>query len=460
MGQLGERVARRLVRAGVRPGDAALAGVSGGADSVALLHLLVSLRSRLSLALVAVHLDHGLRGEASALDAAFVGRLCQDLQVPLVCEREDIATRALAAGESTEMAGRAARRALFDRVRRERGARWLLLGHHADDQAETLLLRLAHGTGLLGAGAMAEAADDGTLRPLLPERREDLRTYLESVGQTWREDATNAERGAERNRVRLDLLPALEAVRPGAVVQLARSAARLRADGRLLRAAVNALLPLAVEDNGGPWRAVPEAVWQAAGDDLRGQLLREAAFAVAHRYPPAAWTDAWREAPERALARPDLPWLRLSAQGAGWIAHRPLDAHASALLPLPSAPAWGMDLPDGAALTASAQAPEVIEAPHGLVLGPGALVRHPRPSERVEVGGGSCTVREALRRRGVPAACRAAAWLVDDGSGAVAWLPQGPKEAIAARDAQGRNVWLTWHAAASVRPPADWPGGR
>lgn len=458
-GDLAERVARRLERAGVRPGDGAAIGLSGGGDSVALVHVAASLRRRLSLTLVAVHLDHGLRGDAADGDAAFVVALCRDLGLALVLARQDVAAAAAAAGVSVEMAGRGARRALFDRVRRERGLRWLMLGHHADDQAETLLLRLVRGTGLTGAGAMAEATDDGIVRPFLAERRQDLRAYLQGHGQAWREDATNAERSTERNRMRLDVLPALEAVRPGAARQLARSAAQLGADARLLRAAVNALLAPPVEENGGPWRLVPADLWRRAAADLRGQLLREAALTVAGAYPPAAWIEAWREAPERAQARPDLPWLRLSVLVDGLVAHRPVDRRSATMaVALPAGALWRLPLPDGA--TIEAVEPGAVDAarPLALALAAGAFLRHPRPSDRVVLDGGDLPLREVLRRRGVPAPCRAAVWLVDDGDGAVAWLPAGAGEAAIAPARGGGRLYLRWRAAPARMPTDHWPG--
>jgi len=181
--------------------------VSGGADSVALLASLAA-EPALLPRLAVLHFDHAARGDASAADAAFVRALAAALGLPF-----DHGRRA-EAGPASETALREARHAWLTEAMAARGAKVICLGHHADDRAETLLLRLARGAG--PEGLAAPRADqgfrDGTrrLRPLLRHRREALRAALASAGVPWREDATNALPGAPRNRLRLGALPALE----------------------------------------------------------------------------------------------------------------------------------------------------------------------------------------------------------------------------------------------------------
>lgn len=452
--RLQARVEARLEAAGVAAGDGIVVGVSGGADSVALLRLIAAAAPRRRLAPVAAHLHHGLRGEAADADAEFVAALCRELGVPLYLEREDVGAFARAHGMSVEEAGRALRRRLFDEVRRRTSARWLALGHHADDQAETLLLRLMRGAGLVGAGAMAEAAPDGTLRPLLAERRATLRAYLAAVGQPWREDATNALPDAERNRVRLGVLPALEAARPGSVAQLALSAARLRQDGDLLRAAVDALLPPAVADNGGPWRTVPWPLWRSASTALRAHLLRQAAWAVAGRYPPAPWTEAWARWPERRAARPDVGWVRVAAARDGAVLFPPT---APPAVPLPPGPRWRQALPGGAVLERRPASGEEAAKPAALRLGDGGAARAPAAGERVWSGRGAATARALLRAHGVPPPCRDGAWVVDGGEGPP-WLPLGARDAVVAVDGEGRKWTLVWEAPPTFPTGGGWPG--
>jgi tRNA(Ile)-lysidine synthase len=177
--------------------------VSGGADSVALLALL---RARADLRLIVAHLDHETRGGASAVDAAFVRDLAARWGVACVLATRDeleAGARELPANLSARF--RALRRELFRCVVASNGARGVILAHHADDQAETVLLRLLRGSGPAGLRGMAERARAGELsilRPLLGVRRDVLRSWLGETGQAWREDESNASGAYARNRVR------------------------------------------------------------------------------------------------------------------------------------------------------------------------------------------------------------------------------------------------------------------
>ncbi len=198
-----------------------LAGISGGADSVALMYLL---REK-GVQVTAVHVNHGLRGAASDGDEAFVRELCQGWNVPLWVFR----------AEPPENPGedwaREARYGFFRRAARETGISVIALAHHRDDQAETLLLHLLRGAGLTGLGAMeSDVTVDGLriLRPLLDFSRQELRELLIRIGQPWREDESNGDARYLRNALRRDILPQLEALIPGAAARLANTAALLR----------------------------------------------------------------------------------------------------------------------------------------------------------------------------------------------------------------------------------------
>lgn len=188
-----------------------LAGISGGADSVALLHHLHRGGFR---EVVVCHLDHGLRGKASAGDARFVQKLSGELGYP--CEVGKAAVKALAEdkGHSIETSAREARHAFFAICSRKHRCPRLLLAHHYDDQAETLLWNLLRGSrGLSGMKEVQTLPMGGRpmecIRPFLGHRRSELRAWLESKGLAWREDATNAEPFAIRNRLRNEALPLL-----------------------------------------------------------------------------------------------------------------------------------------------------------------------------------------------------------------------------------------------------------
>jgi tRNA(Ile)-lysidine synthase len=187
-----------------------LVGVSGGADSVALLHLL--LEHGFSK-LVVCHLDHRLRGKDSAGDAAFVNRLAKGLGLQVEIGRSEVKQRARDAGESIETAARRARQEFF----RECGARHrcerVVLAHHADDQAETILWNLLRGShGLKGMKEVQSMGGQEFHRPLLGWRRKELREWLAARNLKWREDATNGEAVAIRNRLRNEALPLLESI--------------------------------------------------------------------------------------------------------------------------------------------------------------------------------------------------------------------------------------------------------
>lgn len=211
-----------------------LVGVSGGADSVALLHGLVGMGFR---KLVVCHLNHGLRGRAAAADARFVRALAGKLDLDCEVGREPVAERAGAEECSLETAGRRARHAFFAACGRRWRCRELLLAHHADDQAETVLWNLLRGSrGASGMAARQELEMNGrrmwVSRPLLGVRRAELRAWLEAGGLRWREDASNLETFTARNRLRHEVLPLLSGVARRdavmAMVKAAESAAELR----------------------------------------------------------------------------------------------------------------------------------------------------------------------------------------------------------------------------------------
>ncbi len=199
----------------VAPRQRWLVGVSGGADSVALLRLLVrgGLRN-----LVVCHLDHGLRGRVSAADGRFVGRLAAELGLPMEIRRVDVARLARERVESVETAARWARHEFFAACASKHRCRRLILAHHADDQAETLLWNLLRGShGLKGMRVEQRIITDaGTVlqvfRPLLGLRRSELRGWLTANGLSWREDASNGEAVAVRNRLRNEVFPLLSEI--------------------------------------------------------------------------------------------------------------------------------------------------------------------------------------------------------------------------------------------------------
>ncbi len=187
-----------------------LVGVSGGADSVALLLGLERLTPSAGggRPLVVAHADHGLRPE-SAADSAFVAKLATDLGMRFVSRR--LAVARSGGGEGLEARARRLRYAFLAEAAHEVGARHVLVAHTADDQAETILHRILRGTGVAGLAGMRKCRSlaDGValVRPLLDVPREATRAFLVTLGQAWREDASNADLGRARNFIRHELLP-------------------------------------------------------------------------------------------------------------------------------------------------------------------------------------------------------------------------------------------------------------
>jgi len=188
---------------------AVLIALSGGGDSVALLHILVKICDNLGIAVEAAHLNHSLRDEESDNDENFCRDLCKDLKIPLTIER-------LIVGEiyqnqgSIETAAREARLAFLKRVAVKRNATRIATGHTLDDLAETVLQRIMRGTGPAGLSGILPVREGIWVRPILCLSREDVRNYLSEKGIEFREDLTNQDTIFFRNRVRHELIPLLK----------------------------------------------------------------------------------------------------------------------------------------------------------------------------------------------------------------------------------------------------------
>ena len=221
-----------LAAAGVDSRSRLCCALSGGIDSVVLLDVLHTLRPRLDVTLEAAHVHHGLSPAADEWQD-FCARLCDRYAVPLHVFRVDV-PRDHPGG--LEEAARIARHAALSHV----DCNWLVLGHHRDDQAETVLFRLLRGAGVRGAAAMAaiEPADGsiktGRLRPLLDVAREEILAYAREKNLDWINDASNADPCFTRNDLRHRILPAIETRFPAARLTLARAAAHFREAAGLL----------------------------------------------------------------------------------------------------------------------------------------------------------------------------------------------------------------------------------
>ena len=206
---LHDRVLETIERHGmILPGERVGVAVSGGADSVALVRLLEKLRAPLGISLLVLHFHHGLRGAEADADQEFVAQLAREHSLEFLTGGEDVAAWAREHRRNLEDAGRHLRYAFFERVVVEGRARRVAVAHTADDQAESVLAHILRGTGISGLAGIHPVIGH-VVRPLLEVRREELHAWLTALGQTWREDATNADTRRLRARLRHELLPQL-----------------------------------------------------------------------------------------------------------------------------------------------------------------------------------------------------------------------------------------------------------
>src|SRR5215471_3010827 len=193
------------------PGDRLAVAVSGGADSVALLRVLVELRRELGIVLSVAHFHHGIRGAEADADQQFVKDLAGSLQLNFYLGAGDAPVHARVHKMSLETAARELRHRWFLALVNEGKADKIATAHTLDDQAETVLMRILRGAGALGlAGIFPEQEEKHLVRPLLEVSRSEVEHYLKSIGQTWRTDSTNLDFEHTRNRIRHELLPQLE----------------------------------------------------------------------------------------------------------------------------------------------------------------------------------------------------------------------------------------------------------
>lgn len=215
--------------------------VSGGVDSMTLLHYMRSRAAECGYILLAVHCEHGIRGEESVSDARFVAETCEKWGIPLFSFAEDCPQKAAREKMSLETAAREFRYEAFRGLLDRNQADLIALAHHLDDEAETVLFRLARGTSLTGAQGMKEIVGR-FIRPLLTWTRADILAYARENGVLWREDGTNFQMDATRNKLRLEVLPVLEAAVPGAAKNLARFARLAQEDDAFLYSLAEKLL--------------------------------------------------------------------------------------------------------------------------------------------------------------------------------------------------------------------------
>lgn len=421
---LRERFRAELDALGVGRGTRLLVALSGGCDSVVLLHLLRGCAEEMGIALHAAHLDHAMR-PGSGADARWVAGLCAAWGVPLASERLERAPR-------SEAEARAARYAFLRRAAAEAGAELVATAHHADDQAETVLFRVLRGSGVSGLVGIAPRTED-LVRPLLPFWRREIRACAREAGLRWREDPGNRGGDPVRNRIRHRLLPWAEReVAPGARRNLVRLAELARADERAWDARLEeaerdaarregdalvlARAPFAAYDSATATRLLRKLLRQfgvvldGTGTRLALQFITGSPSGREIRVPGglrlAAEFDRVRV--ERAGAEPggDAPLVVPAEPGSG--AGEAVVGGRRFRVEWTAGPAGAATGGERSAAFSRSDLPLV--------------VRGWRPGDRIRTPGGTKTLKKLFVERRVPRSARSRTAVVADAAGRVLWV--------------------------------------
>ena len=245
-----------------------LCAVSGGRDSMARLHLLSAMAEEGGFQVAAAHFNHQLRPAADR-DEAFVRDWCREREIPFTCGRGDVRELAREKGASIEDAARTLRYAFLEEAAGNLGAARIATAHHREDNAETVLLHLLHGTGLQGLGGIPPVRGK-IVRPLLETSRADIDAYVAENAVPYVEDESNSDTAYTRNRLRLEALPLLEEIAPGCGARIAAAAALLRAENEHIQREAEGLLPAPKRDI----ITLPVTVLLAQDQVLRRRLVR------------------------------------------------------------------------------------------------------------------------------------------------------------------------------------------
>jgi len=274
-------------------GGTVVVGVSGGPDSLCLLHVLNRLRQLYGIELHVAHLDHRIRGAESKEDAAFVARLAEEWGLPATVETRDVPQLARESKLAIEEAARQARYSFSAQVALAVGAKRIAVGHNADDQAETIVMHWLRGAGLAGLRGMLPQTDLGgmrleaawpdrpplelqVIRPLLETPRAEIEAYCQEHGLTPRFDHSNLDTTYYRNRLRHELIPYLESYNPNIREVLRRSAQVIGDDYDFLQARLERVWPAVVSSESEEAITFDLARWRALPTSQQRSILREA----------------------------------------------------------------------------------------------------------------------------------------------------------------------------------------
>jgi tRNA(Ile)-lysidine synthase len=423
----------------LKPGMRLAVGVSGGADSVALLRALDARRGELGLVLSVAHLHHGLRGAEADADRLFVQTLAAGLALDFHEARVDVGAEANAARESIEEAARRLRYGWFRQLMAAGTVDAVATAHTRDDQAETVCAKFLRGAwteGLSGVHPRVDFAEGRVVRPLLRATRIEVEAYLTALGQRWREDASNRDAAFTRNRIRHELLPVLEAWNPQIREHLAQTAVLARDeeawwDAELARVAPQILLSGRPVRGGGRASgevlAVDRTRLAALAPALQRRLLRLAAARMGVRLDFQT-TEALRalalegrsgqrqELPQGLRAERTPRELRLTVEAVSAGAAEAIPEYDSEVPGEIVAPAFGICL--RLEITGTP-----VEGGSGVPAAPRGTLRNWRPGDRVRLrySSGPRKVKEVLERLRVTGSSRAV-WPVLEFAGKIIWM--------------------------------------
>ncbi len=286
-------------------GATVICAVSGGADSVCLLHMMKDLASERELRVYAAHFNHCLRGEESDRDERFVRELCNELGVQLFCASGDVSAYAKEHGVGTEEAARILRYDFFERTAAAIPGSRVATAHNAEDNAETVLMNLSRGAGAKGLCGIPPLRDI-YIRPLLVMGRDEIMAYLDKNGLEHVEDSTNAENIYTRNRLRHDVIPVLKSINPGFVSSVLEASELLREDEGFLDELAAKAVPVELDEKGRV--SISAALLSKAARPLAARAVRKAAGLLGC-YPSAAHVKAVLAISESAApsAKTQLP---------------------------------------------------------------------------------------------------------------------------------------------------------
>ncbi len=231
--------------------DKIILGVSGGCDSMALLHILYTISKTLPLSLAVAHVNHSLRGKASDKDELFVKKQAERLQLPFFSQKVDIKKLARAKKLSLEDAARISRYTFFQELAKTLVFNKIALAHTLDDQAETIIMKLVRGAGTRGLGGIPElrylSPVLSIIRPLLGAKKAELKKYCSANKLTWREDLSNKQTDFLRNKVRINILPGLRRLNPNILETLNSMSTTIKEEDRYLDELANNALAKVIQ---------------------------------------------------------------------------------------------------------------------------------------------------------------------------------------------------------------------